>query len=45
MHLDFPVIIIDKDYRSESSGGLSIRALAKAIEKKGFEAHRCNQLR
>jgi arginine decarboxylase len=38
MHFDFPVIIIDKDYRSENTGGLGIRALAKAIEKKGFEA-------
>ncbi|WP_291992584.1 arginine/lysine/ornithine decarboxylase [Candidatus Accumulibacter sp. ACC003] len=37
MRFEFPVIIIDKDYRSENPGGLGIRALAKAIEKKGFE--------
>ncbi|MEF8713367.1 MAG: arginine/lysine/ornithine decarboxylase [Accumulibacter sp.] len=37
MHFNFPVIVIDKDYRSENTGGLGIRALAKAIEKKGFE--------
>ena len=37
MHFDFPIIIIDKDYRSENSGGLGVRALAKAIEKKGFD--------
>jgi arginine decarboxylase len=37
MNFNFPVIVIDKDYRSENTGGLGIRALAKAIEKKGFE--------
>ncbi len=37
MHFNFPVIVIDKDYRSENTGGLGVRALAKAIEKKGFE--------
>mgnify|MGYP000970507719 FL=1 len=37
MHFNFPVIVIDKDYRSENTGGIGIRALAKAIEKKGFE--------
>ncbi|HQO29257.1 MAG TPA: Orn/Lys/Arg decarboxylase N-terminal domain-containing protein, partial [Accumulibacter sp.] len=37
MHFNFPVIIIDEDFRSENSGGLGIRALAKAIEKKGFD--------
>ena len=37
MHFNFPVIVIDKDYRSENTGGLGIRSLAKAIEKKGFE--------
>ena len=33
----FPIVIIDEDYRSENTSGLSIRALAQAIEKEGFE--------
>ena len=33
----FPIVIIDEDYRSENASGLGIRALAAAIEKEGFE--------
>jgi len=33
----FPIVIIDEDYRSENTSGLGIRALARAIEKEGFE--------
>ena len=32
----FPIVIIDEDFRSENTSGLSIRALAQAIEKEGF---------
>ena len=34
---NFPIVIIDEDYRSENTSGLGIRALAEAIEKEGFE--------
>ncbi len=37
MKFRFPVIIIDEDWKSESSSGLGIRALAKAIEDQGIE--------
>jgi len=37
MKFRFPVIIIDEDFRSENSSGLSIRSLARAIESEGFE--------
>lgn len=37
MRLQFPVIIIDEDFRSENTSGLGIRALAEAIEKTGVE--------
>ncbi len=37
MKFRFPVVIIDEDWRSESSSGLGIRALAKAIEDQGME--------
>ncbi|MCC6853577.1 MAG: lysine decarboxylase, partial [Rubrivivax sp.] len=33
----FPIVIIDEDFRSENASGSSIRALAQAIEKEGFE--------
>jgi arginine decarboxylase len=33
----FPIVIIDEDFRSENASGLGIRALASAIEKEGFE--------
>ncbi len=33
----FPIVIIDEDFRSENTSGLGIRALAAAIEKEGFE--------
>lgn len=33
----FPIVIIDEDFRSENTSGLGIRALADAIEKEGFE--------
>ena len=37
MHFNFPIIIIDEDFRSENASGLGIRALAAAIEKEGLE--------
>ncbi|MBI5258597.1 MAG: arginine/lysine/ornithine decarboxylase [Burkholderiales bacterium] len=37
LRFHFPIVIIDEDYRSENTSGLSIRALAQAIEKEGFE--------
>jgi lysine decarboxylase/arginine decarboxylase len=37
MKFRFPIVIIDEDYRSENTSGLSIRALAQAIESEGFE--------
>ncbi len=37
MKFRFPVVIIDEDWKSESSSGLGIRALAKAIEDQGIE--------
>ena len=38
MKFNFPIIIIDEDFRSENSSGLGIRLLAEAIKKEGFEA-------
>ena len=38
MKFNFPIIIIDEDFRSENSSGLGIRLLADAIKKEGFEA-------
>ncbi len=37
MKFRFPIVIIDEDYRSENASGLSIRAIAQAFEKEGFE--------
>src|SRR5450759_1805871 len=37
MKFRFPIFIIDEDFRAENSGGLGIRALAKAIEEEGME--------
>jgi arginine decarboxylase len=37
MHFNFPVIVIDEDFRSENTSGLGIRALAEAIEKEGLQ--------
>ncbi|MFA7553945.1 MAG: arginine/lysine/ornithine decarboxylase [Spongiibacteraceae bacterium] len=37
MRLQFPVIIIDEDYRSENSSGLGVRALADAIQSHGTD--------
>lgn len=37
MRFNFPVIIIDEDFRSENASGLGIRALAAAIEKEGMD--------
>jgi arginine decarboxylase len=37
MKFRFPIVIIDEDFRSENASGLSIRALAAAIEKEGLE--------
>jgi len=36
MKFNFPIIIIDEDYRSENASGHGIRALAEAIEKEGI---------
>jgi arginine decarboxylase len=36
MRFNFPIVIIDEDYRSENTSGLGIRALAQAIEKEGI---------
>lgn len=37
MKFNFPIVIIDEDFRSENASGLGIRALADAIEKEGIE--------
>ncbi len=37
MKFNFPIIIIDEDYRSENASGHGIRALAEAIEKEGIQ--------
>ena len=37
MRFQFPIIIIDEDFRSENTSGLGIRALTKAIEDEGME--------
>lgn len=37
MRFQFPIIIIDEDFRSENASGLGIRALAAAIEREGME--------
>jgi arginine/lysine/ornithine decarboxylase len=37
LRFHFPIVIIDEDFRSENASGLSIRSLAQAIEKEGFE--------
>ncbi len=37
MRFQFPIIIIDEDFRSENTSGLGIRALVKPIEDQGME--------
>ncbi len=37
MKFNFPIIIIDEDFRSENASGLGVRALAEAIEKADME--------
>jgi arginine decarboxylase len=37
MRFNFPVIVIDEDFRSENTSGLGIRALAEAIENEGLQ--------
>jgi len=37
MKFNFPIIIIDEDYRSENASGHGIRALADALEKEGID--------
>src|SRR6187549_4284853 len=37
LRFQFPIVIIDEDFRSENASGLGIRALAAAIEKEGME--------
>ncbi len=45
LRFQFPIVIIDEDFRSENTSGLGIRALAAAIEKEGFEVLGDDQLR
>ncbi|MFO1480397.1 MAG: arginine/lysine/ornithine decarboxylase [Turneriella sp.] len=37
MRFHFPIIIIDKDFRAENTGGFGIRALAKALQDEGMD--------
>ncbi len=37
MKFNFPIIIIDEDFRSENASGMGVRALAAAIEKEDME--------
>ena len=37
MKFNFPIIIIDEDFRSENASGLGVRALAEAIKKEDME--------
>lgn len=37
MKFNFPVVIVDEDFRTDNSSGLGIRVLAKAIENEGVE--------
>ncbi|MFN5701591.1 MAG: Orn/Lys/Arg decarboxylase N-terminal domain-containing protein [Betaproteobacteria bacterium] len=37
LRFNFPIVIIDEDYRSDNTSGIGIRALAQAIEKEGWE--------
>ncbi len=37
MKFNFPIVIIDEDFRSGNASGLGIRALAEAIEREGTE--------
>ena len=37
MRFQFPIIIIDEDFRSENTSGLGIRSLVKPIEDEGIE--------
>lgn len=37
MKFNFPVVIIDEDFRTDNSSGLGIRVLAQAIEDEGVE--------
>ena len=37
MRFNFPIYIIDEDFRSENASGLGIRALAKMITELGYE--------
>ncbi len=37
MKFNFPIIIIDEDFRSENASGLGVRSLAEAIQKEGLE--------
>ncbi|MBV8503871.1 MAG: arginine/lysine/ornithine decarboxylase [Paucibacter sp.] len=37
LRINFPIVIIDEDFRSENTSGSGIRALAEAIEREGFE--------
>lgn len=37
MRFQFPLIVIDEDFRSENTSGSGIRELAAAIESHGME--------
>jgi arginine decarboxylase len=37
MRFNFPIVVIDEDFRSENASGLGIRALTRALEEEGVE--------
>jgi len=37
MRFEFPIVVIDEDFRSENASGVGIRALTRALEGEGIE--------
>jgi arginine decarboxylase len=37
MRFQFPIVVIDEDFRSENASGVGIRALTRALEEEGVE--------
>ncbi len=37
MRFNFPIVVIDEDFRSENASGVGIRALTRALEEEGIE--------
>ena len=37
MRFQFPIVVIDEDFRSENASGVGIRALTRALEEEGIE--------